>query len=124
MELLLPSTDSNGTGIPITEEAQELLKPCEEALERLDGQTLYYEAPPLPPDVTISDYETKSIITITKALWYKVLGDALAAVACENYDAMPHVDYPHDMGKMPPQPLDARVAQKVIECFKKYGVSL
>lgn len=111
-------THTEGTGIPITQEAQDMIHPWQEALARLDGKTLHYEDIPSPGCI-YKNHDVHREIIITESVWFKAIGDALAQstedrrLACiESGNVL----------QSEPVVLDACVAQKIIEILKAYGI--
>jgi hypothetical protein len=89
-----------------------MLLPWREALERLDGHTLHYEAPPPQSGVIITNSNPERSITISEEVWFKCIGDQLAMTEYDGFCGA-------DNGK-----IDARVAKRIIEAIKRYGVKI
>lgn len=94
-----------------------MLEPWREALERLDGRTLHYETQPQPGVINANSNPERSIL-ITESVWFKALGDAISDSVEDERLASLSNPYPVE------SKIDARVAKKVIEALKAYGISI
>lgn len=122
LEQKRPTRTDNEGGIQITQEAEAMLEPWQEAIVLLEGKTLFYEDRPTPGCFYVNDDPHRSIV-ISNAVWFRILGAALTSTANEDYEALPEEDRPGDMRGMGDL-IDKRVALKMIEQFKVYGITI